>query len=120
MARVQRWWAMTRPPSFTRRREDFTCLHCGAAVHGNGYTNHCPWCLWSRHVDVNPGDRAAECGAAMEPVGALSVGGEIVVVQRCVACGHSRRNRSAADDDRDTLLALFGRPVPDTPGSPAR
>lgn len=102
-------------PAFTRRREDFTCLRCGTAVRGTGYTNHCPRCLWSRHVDVNPGDRAAGCGGAMEPVGALSERGGIVLVQRCVDCGHTRRNRSAADDDRDAVLALFGRPVPDPP-----
>ncbi|MBV9730470.1 MAG: RNHCP domain-containing protein [Pseudonocardiales bacterium] len=108
---------MTQSPLFLRRREDFTCLHCGTPVRGNGYTNHCPRCLWSRHVDVNPGDRAAECGAAMEPIGALSEGGEIIVVHQCLACGHSRRNRSALDDDRDVLLELFGRPVPDPPVS---
>lgn len=51
----------------------------------------------------------------MEPVGALWEGGEIIVVQRCVACGHARRNRAAANDDRDALLALFGRPVPHPP-----
>jgi hypothetical protein len=102
-----------QPPSFSRRREDFTCLHCGTPVRGSGYTNHCPRCLWSQHVDVNPGDRAAECGGAMEPIAALFERGEIVVVQRCVVCGHSRRNRSAANDDRDALLGLFGRPVPD-------
>jgi hypothetical protein len=106
---------MTYPPSFTRRKEDFRCLHCATAVRGNGYTNHCPRCLWSRHVDVNPGDRTAECGAAMEPIGALWEGGEIIVVQRCLACGHTRRNRAAANDDRDALLALFGRPVPHSP-----
>jgi hypothetical protein len=102
-------------PAFTRRREDFTCLHCAAAVRGTGYTNHCPRCLWSRHVDVNPGDRAAECCGAMEPIGALSERAGIVLVQCCVACGHTRRNRTAADDDRDAVLALFGRPVPDPP-----
>jgi len=114
---VECWRAMTQSPLFLRRREDFTCLHCGTPVRGNGYTNHCPRCLWSRHVDVNPGDRAAECGAAMEPIGALSEGGEIIVVHQCLACGHSRRNRSALDDDRDVLLELFGRPVPDPPVS---
>lgn len=102
-----------QPARFTRRREDFGCLHCGAAVHGSGYTNHCHRCLWSRHVDITPGDRLADCGGAMEPVGALSEGDDFVVVQRCVACGHTRRNRVAADDDRDAVLGLFGRPVPD-------
>lgn len=103
-------------PAFTRRREDFTCLRCGTVVCGTGYTNHCPRCLWSRHVDVNPGDRAAACGGAMEPVGALSEAAQVVLVQRCVECGHTRRNRTAADDDRDAVLALFGRPVPDSTG----
>lgn len=98
---------------FTRRREDFTCAHCGAAVRGNGYTNHCPRCLWSRHVDVAPGDRAADCGGLMPPVGALYEAGEYVVVQRCAECGHQRRNRAATGDSRDVLLALAGRPVPD-------
>ncbi|MGH3981064.1 MAG: RNHCP domain-containing protein [Pseudonocardiaceae bacterium] len=102
-----------QPARFARRREDFTCLHCGTQVRGSGYTNHCPACLWSRHVDVAPGDRAADCGAAMQPVGALSEHDGLVVVQRCVACGHTWRNRIATADDRDAVLALFGRPVPD-------
>ncbi|MGH3872561.1 MAG: RNHCP domain-containing protein [Pseudonocardiaceae bacterium] len=104
---------MTQPRSFTRRREDFTCLRCGLPVRGSGYTNHCPRCLWSRHVDVNPGDRAAGCGGAMEPVGVLAHADRVVLVHQCVVCGHARRNRSAADDDSDALLGLFGRPVPD-------
>lgn len=107
-------------PAFTRRREDFTCRRCGTAVRGTGYTNHCPRCLWSRHVDIHPGDRAAACGGAMEPAGALSEGGQLVLVHRCVACGHLRRNRCAADDDRDAVLGLFGRPVPDPPRPPPR
>lgn len=107
-----------QPARFTRRREDFRCLNCGASVRGTGYTNHCPRCLWSRHVDTNPGDRAADCGAAMEPIAALSEGDRFAVVQRCVGCGHTWRNRVAADDDRDAVLALFGRPVPDA--SPRR
>lgn len=97
---------------FTRRREDFSCLHCGEPVRGTGYTNHCPRCLWSRHVDIAPGDREADCGGAMQPVGALSEGDGFVVVQRCVTCGHIWRNRVAAGDDRNAVLALFGRPVP--------
>lgn len=42
---------------FTKTVEDFICAHCGTHVRGNGYTNHCPECLWSKHVDNNPGDR---------------------------------------------------------------
>ena len=108
------------PARFTRRREDFRCRHCGAEVRGTGYTNHCPHCLWSRHVDLTPGDRAASCGGPMEPVGALSEGGGLVVVQRCTTCGHTWRNRVAPTDDREAVLALFGHPVPDATTSSRR
>ena len=97
---------------FTRRVESFTCEVCGRDVAGTGYTNHCPSCLWSKHVDVNPGDRAADCGGRMEPVAAYPERGEIVLVHRCVRCGALRRNRAAPDDDRNELAKLYGRPAP--------
>lgn len=102
-------------PRFTRRTEDFMCLNCARRVRGRGYTNHCPHCLWSRHVDVFPGDRAAACGGPMRPTGALHEQGRTVLVQRCDTCGHTRRNRTAPDDDRDAVLALFGRAVEEAP-----
>lgn len=98
---------------FTRRVEDFTCGHCGAAVHGNGYTNHCPRCLWSRHVDVFPGDREETCGALMEPVGVLATGAGYVIAHRCEACTVIRHNKSARRDNAAALTSLLGRPVPD-------
>ena len=89
---------------FTRTREDFRCAHCGHLVAGNGYTNHCPSCLWSRHVDVYPGDRAAACRALMAPVDLLYERGEFVLVHQCTACGERRRNRAAEADDLSPLL----------------
>ena len=68
---------------------------------GNGYTNHCPDCLWSKHVDIQPGDRAATCRGLMEPVAIEYVRSEFVIVHRCAACGHVRRNRAATDDQLD-------------------
>ena len=109
-------------PLFARHLEDFTCLECGRKVTGTGYTNHCPRCLWSRHVDINPGDRLAECGGAMQPVGALQERKGLVIVHRCAKCGLLRRNRASEADNRTAILALFGKPVPDTRGgsAPAR
>jgi len=46
---------------FQKKKEDFKCEKCGREVIGTGYTNHCPDCLWSKHVDVNPGDRQSKC-----------------------------------------------------------
>ncbi len=97
---------------FQRRIEDFNCEHCGQPVQGDGYTNHCPACLWSKHVDVHPGDRAANCGGLMEPVGAETKAGEPILIHRCQRCGHVKRNRVAADDDRDLLFDLLAQGNP--------
>lgn len=29
---------------------------------GSNHRNHCPNCLYSLHVDIEPGDRESECG----------------------------------------------------------
>ena len=94
---------------FQRRTENFTCEYCGQPVTGNGYTNHCPACLWSKHVDVNPGDRAADCGGLMEPVGAEQKSGESILVHRCVTCGHIKRNRTAPEDNFVLLLKIMAQ-----------
>ncbi len=96
-------------PRFTRTREDFICGHCGGAVVGNGYTNHCPTCLWSRHVDVFPGDRLARCSGMMEPVAIELCGDGRTITHRCVACGHEKRNKAAPDDSFEALLTLTQR-----------
>jgi hypothetical protein len=89
--------------AFTRRVEDFDCVVCGAHVRGDGYTNHCPRCLTSRHVDVDPGDRAEECGGVMPPVAVEVVRGSYVVVHRCERCGTTRRCKSSPSDDPDVI-----------------
>jgi rubrerythrin len=101
---------MLENKKFQRKKEDFTCLHCGHSVIGNGYTNHCPACLWSLHVDVNPGDRAAECGGLMEPVALEIKNGNPSIVHRCQKCGFIRRNRCSPDDDRQIIAKLSARP----------
>lgn len=92
---------------FQRKIEDFTCEHCHAAVKGTGYTNHCPKCLWSKHVDVNPGDRAELCRGLMEPVGALQKKGEYYIVHQCERCGFERQKKLQEGDDFEALLALM-------------
>lgn len=91
---------------FTRKMEDFTCGNCGAAVTGDGYTNHCPRCLYSCHVDVNPGDRAESCGGLMAPVALSQKNGRYVIVHRCLKCGAERPNRAHDADDPAALIAL--------------
>ena len=92
--------------AFKRHIEDFACEHCGAEVSGNGYTNHCPKCLWSKHVDVHPGDRAANCGGLMEPRSIESKGGLHDIVHVCVKCGHVKRNKVQKEDDFDEVVKI--------------
>jgi hypothetical protein len=97
-------------PRFQRRVEDFTCEQCGTAVVGDGYTNHCPKCLWSKHVDIMPGDRAADCGGMMEPIAIEgSTGKGYRIRHRCKKCGHEKMNDANAADSPDALVALAKR-----------
>lgn len=91
---------------FTRKKEDFACEHCGERVMGDGYTNHCPACLWSKHVDVNPGDRAAECGGMMRAERWEIKNGEERIVHQCVSCGHEKVNRISKKDSREELVKI--------------
>lgn len=82
-------------------------MKCKQEVKGNGYTNHCPNCLWSKHVDIMPGDRAAECGGRMEPVGVEGANIEdMQIVHKCMSCPHIRKNRFAKNDNMDAITAI--------------
>ncbi|MDO8514857.1 MAG: RNHCP domain-containing protein [bacterium] len=93
---------------FQKRVENFVCEHCGTEVKGNGYTNHCPKCLWSKHVDVNPGDRAASCGGMMKPVSLEGTSPNYRIIHRCEHCGLTRPNTVDANDDTQAVLGLAG------------
>ena len=97
--------------SFTRKKEDFVCGHCGASVRGDGYTNHCPKCLWSKHVDVDPGDRAANCGGMMEPVAVEGASPRYRIVHRCLTCALVRRVDVDTADDMNAVIALSAKSV---------
>ena len=91
---------------FQRRKENFVCENCGASVEGDGYTNHCPHCLYSKHVDINPGDRLEVCGGLMEPVDLELKDGKYILVHRCKKCGFKRRNKICDEDNFEAVLAL--------------
>ncbi len=94
------------------RPEAFRCRHCrtmiGPVPSGGRHRNHCPVCLYSRHVDERmPGDRLSSCGGSMAPIGQfVRADGEHGLVHRCLSCGVQRQNRIAADDNFELVLAL--------------
>lgn len=91
---------------FQKKVEDFICEHCGGEVVGNGYTNHCPKCLWSKHVDINPGDRAATCGGIMRPIKVEIEKGEYVLTFYCEKCAFERRKKIEKDDNFEEVIKI--------------
>lgn len=105
--------------------KSFTCINCGREVFttnliGSKNRNHCPFCLYSRHVDAQkPGDRKSACRGPMKPVGltfkhegvnkytAKPRQGEIMLIHICQLCGSTSLNRIAADDETDAILKVF-------------
>src|SRR5918996_3785658 len=110
----------TRYTSF----RDFRCAHCQAIVScahfisGVNNRNHCPYCLWSCHLDLYvAGDRLSACKAPMKPSGLTvkkgrnkyqrETRGELMLIHACVECKALSINRIAADDDSETILSIF-------------
>lgn len=91
---------------FKKNKEDFVCEHCGESVVGNGYTDHCPKCLWSKHVDVNPGDREATCHGMMKPVRVEREGKEYVLTNHCEKCNYEKRNKISLWDNFDEVVKI--------------
>lgn len=95
--------------------DPFTCKECGRMVvpdgAGSDHRNHCPYCLYSVHLDNKPGDRGSACHGRMEPIGVwVRKNGEWAVIHRCKVCGKISSNRIAADDNPMKLMALAMRP----------
>ncbi|MBQ3266015.1 MAG: RNHCP domain-containing protein [Ruminococcus sp.] len=97
-------------------KESFTCKSCGHEVvptgAGSNHRNHCPNCLCSQHLDIEPGDRAAGCGGLMEPIAVwVRKNGEWAIIHRCRICGALSSNRIAADDNPLKLMSLAMKPI---------
>ncbi len=103
---------------------DFRCIHCRVVVSADitlsavNNRNHCPYCLWSRHLDLyEAGDRLCACKGAMRPVGLTFkrrnkkyghlCQGELMLVHQCVECNKFSLNRIAADDIAERIYEVF-------------
>ena len=100
--------------------EVFTCNNCGREVvptgSGSDHRNHCPYCLHSMHLDIEPGDREADCGGIMEPVAVwVRNKGEWALIHRCKWCGTMSSNRIAADDNPVKLMSIAMKPIGNPP-----
>lgn len=99
---------------FTMIDENFTCIVCNSEVEALGYTarDHCPHCLCSIHVDINPGDRDCECHGVLKPIG-IEKGKKdtFKIVYKCDKCGMVKRNKAAIDDDMDKIIEISSKVI---------
>ena len=99
---------------FTEIDEEFICENCGKHVKKLGYScrNHCPYCLHSKHVDINPGDRLEECHGILKPVSAkIDSKKGYVIIFKCSKCGEIRKNKAAKDDNMDLIIELTTKQI---------
>ena len=94
---------------FTKIDEEFVWEHCGKKVEKLGYTcrNHCNYCLYSKHVDINPGDREETCHGMLKPIQVILDSKKgYVIIYKCEKCGAIRKNKAAIDDNMDLIIKL--------------
>jgi len=93
---------------FTMIDEEFICEHCHKKVPKLNYTarDHCPYCLYSKHVDIFPGDRDNNCKGLMKPIGLDKYKDSYKIVYQCEKCLEFHRNIMASDDDYDKILEI--------------
>ena len=93
-------------PKFQRNIEDFICENCGETISGDGYTNHCPTCLHSKHVDINPGDRAETCHGLMAPIQVSTKKSNYRIEFECEKCNKRIWNKANKNDNFETILQI--------------
>ena len=88
--------------------EEFVCENCGKNVNKLGYTarDHCPFCLYSKHVDINPGDRLNDCKGLLKPIDIEKFKDKYKIIYKCEKCDMEHKNIMANDDDMDLIIEL--------------
>lgn len=92
--------------SFIRHKEDFICDFCKKEMKGNGYTNHCNQCLYSKHVDIDPGDRLSACKGLMKPIYVSYTEKESYILHKCLVCGFERKNKIQEGDSIEMMTKI--------------
>ena len=94
--------------NFTMRDEEFICENCGEQVLPLGYTarDHCPHCLYSKHVDIMPGDRENPCKGLLKPVGIEKFKDTYKILYKCNSCNEPHKNIMAKDDNMELIIEL--------------
>lgn len=94
--------------SFIKNDEEFICENCNKKVLKAGYTSrdHCPYCLYSKHVDINPGDRLNECKGVLKPTGIEKFKDTYKIIYKCQKCNIIHKNIVSKDDDMNIIIQI--------------
>lgn len=90
------------------RDENFICENCGMNVEKLNYTarDHCPYCLYSKHLDINPGDRLNTCQGLLKPISIEKFKNTYKIIYKCEKCNETHKNIMALDDNYDRIIEL--------------
>ena len=88
--------------------DEFVCENCGEIVNKLKYSarDHCPFCLFSKHVDINPGDRANDCCGLLVPIDIEKYKNTYKIVYKCSKCNQIHKNIMAIDDNMEKIIDL--------------
>ena len=88
--------------------EPFICEKCHKEIKPLKYSarDHCPYCLYSKHVDINPGDRLNECRGLLKPIDIEKFKDTYKIIYRCEMCNETHKNIIANDDSYDEILKI--------------
>ena len=94
---------------FEKNDESFICENCNKEVSKLNYSSrdHCPYCLYSKHVDINPGDRSNECQGLLKPIDIEKYKDTYKIIYQCEKCHQIHKNIIANDDSFDRILDIM-------------
>ena len=93
---------------FTKLDEEFICENCKQKIEKLNYTtrDHCNHCLYSKHLDINPGDRQNKCKGLLKPIGIEKFKNTYKIIYKCEKCNQIHKNIMATDDNMDLIIEL--------------
>lgn len=93
---------------FTENDNEFICEKCNKKVDKLLYSSrdHCPYCLYSKHVDINPGDRLNSCRGLLKPIGIEKYKSTYKIIYICEKCREKHKNIMAKDDNMDKIIEI--------------
>lgn len=96
---------------FIKNNQTFICDYCNKVVpqHPTSSRDHCCFCLYSKHVDINPGDRQNGCKGLLMPVGIRTANGKTQIAYNCTKCSERVFNITAEDDSKTALQELYSK-----------